>query len=196
MKPIYRTIQTCIILVTLACPATAGADSDVYVHIDEQGAYHFTDTPTSSEYIQAPTFSAPGVDPKTAGKYEDIIRKSSKKSGIRPELIKAVIRVESGFNPKAVSDRGARGLMQLMPVHTREYNIESPFNPSENIAAGTLYLGRLLERYNGNLNLSLAAYNAGPATVDHYQGIPPYRETRQYVQKVLLYYRHYRNADK
>ena len=84
--------------------------------------------------------------------------------------------------------------MQMMPVHLGNSGLENPFDPAQNITAGTRYLSRLLERYDGNLNLCLAAYNAGPAAVEHYGGIPPYTETRQYVQKVLLYYRHYRKG--
>ncbi len=186
----------CALVVLGLCqwPGTGPACAEIYVHIDDQGVYHFTDTPTSSEYIRAPTFSKTRPGPVSDGRYEKIIRDISANSGVRPELVKAVIRVESGFNTKAVSEKGARGLMQLMPANLQRYRIDDPFDPRQNIAAGTRYLGRLLKRYNGNLNMSLAAYNAGPSAVDHYQGVPPYTETRQYVQKVLLYYRHYRNA--
>lgn len=174
--------------------AAASAGDDLYVHIDDQGVYHFTDAPTSSKYVKARTFSD-GQPPRLIqDRYTGVIRNFSQKHGLRPELVQAVIHVESGFNPKAVSKKGARGLMQVMPVHLQRLGIENPFNPRENIAAGTRYLSRLLERYDGNLTLSLAAYNAGPTAVDHYQDVPPYLETRQYVQKVLLYYRHYRKS--
>lgn len=196
MKLFDKTIRSIIFIGLLILPALAAADSEVYVRIDKHGVYHFTDTPNYSQHVRAPMISNPGSEPEAGEKYENIIRKISKKSGLRPELIKAVIRVESGFNPRAVSPKGASGLMQLMPVQTKRYKIQNPFDPKENIKAGSLYLGRLLERYNGNLNLSLAAYNAGPSAVDQYRGIPPYRETRQYVQKVLVYYRHYRNTSR
>ncbi len=194
MKTAYNTIKIVAIAAVLACLMPAATNADLYVRIDEHGAYHFTDTPMSSEYVKAHVFSRPGQVPEPAGEYEAIIREVSENSGLRPELVKAVILVESGFNPGAVSAKGARGLMQLMPVQFRSYNIDDPFDPRQNITAGTRYLEKLLKRYNGNLNLSLAAYNAGPAAVDHYRGVPPYRETRQYVQKVLLYYRHYRET--
>ncbi|MFP4650657.1 MAG: lytic transglycosylase domain-containing protein [Desulfobacterales bacterium] len=176
----------------LIIPAGANGDDETYVRIDEQGAYHFTDAPSSGEYVRDPGPSGPGSEPKAAGRYEDIIRDISRKTGVRPELVKAVIRVESAFNPAAVSPKGARGLMQLMPVQSRAYDIRDPFDPEENISAGTRHLEKLIRRYDGNLNLSLAAYNAGARAVDHYNGIPPYMETRQYVQKVLLHYKKYR----
>ncbi|MFP3999795.1 MAG: lytic transglycosylase domain-containing protein, partial [Desulfobacterales bacterium] len=185
-----------IAIICIVYPSTAGADSDLYVHIDEQGAYHYTDTPTSSKYIKMPTPSSFRPDPENEGRYKDIIHDLSQASGVRPELLKAVIRVESGFNHKAVSAKGARGLMQVMPLHSRAYDIDDPFDPRQNITAGAMYLGKLIKRYKGNLNLALAAYNAGPAAVDHYEEIPPYEETRQYVQKVLLHYRNYRKTEK
>ncbi|MFO7930766.1 MAG: lytic transglycosylase domain-containing protein [Desulfosalsimonas sp.] len=180
----------------LILPAGANAGDEMYVRIDDQGAYHFTDAPSSGEYVRNPGPSTPGSEPVAAGRYEDIITDISRKTGVRPELVKAVIRVESSFNPAAVSPKGARGLMQLMPVQSRVYNISDPFDPRENISAGTRYLETLIKRYDGNLNLSLAAYNAGPQAVDHYNGIPPYSETRQYVQKVLLHYKNYRKKSK
>lgn len=193
---LYNTIRIIAIICIFVYPTTANADSDLYVHIDEQGVYHYTDTPTSSKYIRMPPPSSFRPHPEAEGRYEDIIQDLSQASGVRPELLKAVIRVESGFNHKAVSAKGARGLMQVMPLHSKTYDIDDPFDPRQNITAGAMYLGKLIKRYNGNLNLSLAAYNAGPAAVNHYGDIPPYEETRQYVQKVLLHYRNYRKADK
>lgn len=194
MVKFLKTICAGIVLSALLGPTTAAAGDELYVHIDDQGAHHFTDAPTSSKYIKARTFSG-GQPPRLIrDRYAGIIRDFSQKHGLRPELVQAVIHVESGFNPKAVSQKGARGLMQVMPLHLRELGVENPFDPGENIAAGTRYLNRLLERYDGNLNLGLAAYNAGPTAVDHYQDVPPYLETRQYVQKVLLYYRQYRES--
>lgn len=196
MKYLHNILQVCVIICVLGCPAAATGDSELYMRIDDEGAYYYTDTPTSSDYIKAPSSLGFRSGAETAERYKETIRETSENTGVRPELIKAVIRVESGFNRGAVSPRGARGLMQLMPVHAREHNIDDPFDPKENILAGTRYLAQLIKRYDGNLNLSLAAYNAGPAAVDHYQGIPPYKETRQYVQKVLLHYQKYRNKNK
>jgi soluble lytic murein transglycosylase len=170
--------------------------AEIYLHIDEQGVYHFTDSPQSADYIPAVYFHSPGKDTAIVSRYEGLIKNISKAHGVRPELVQAIIRVESGFNPKAVSLKGARGLMQLMPVHVKNYNVSNPFDPRQNITAGTKYLSLLLKRYNGDLTLSLAAYNAGPGAVDHYQGIPPYPETKKYVQKVLSSYRQYRSIQK
>lgn len=176
-------------------PAAEAPGEGIYMYIDEEGVYHFSDTPRSAEYM--PFYAMPGsVADRAAVRYEPLICDSAERYGVRPELVAAVIRAESGFDPGAVSRRGARGLMQLMPAHIREHEIEDPFDPRQNINAGTRYLGRLLRRYNGDLSLSLAAYNAGPAVVDRYRGIPPYTETRAYVKKVLSYYRRYRTLGK
>lgn len=117
--------------------------------------------------------------------YNDIIVESSRLHDVRPSLVRAVVQVESGFNPRAYSPKGAMGLMQLMPATAREFGVRNPFNPEENIRGGVAYLRQLLDRYDNNEQLALAAYNAGPGAVDkHGQSIPPYRETRDYVTKV------------
>ncbi|MFW6333717.1 MAG: lytic transglycosylase domain-containing protein [Desulfosalsimonas sp.] len=192
MKALFLKSGMFIIILLAAQPAAVHADGEIYVRVDDKGAHYYTDTPGTADYVKAPSGAASVRNHENAGRYGDIIDELSRNSGLRPELVKAVIRTESGFNPRAVSPKGARGLMQLMPVQTRADDIDDAFDPRQNIEAGTRYLGRLIERYNGNLSLSLAAYNAGPAAVDHYDGIPPYLETRRYVQKVLLYYRQYR----
>jgi len=117
-----------------------------------------------------------------------IVLAASKESSVDPELLWAVIAVESNFDHRAVSPVGARGLMQLMPHTARELNIVDPFNPRENVHGGAKYLQQMLKRFKGNYRLALAAYNAGPANVRKYQGIPPYRETQNYVSKVLKAY--------
>ena len=117
--------------------------------------------------------------------YDDIIVEHSKRHAIRPSLVRAVIQVESGFNASARSPKGAMGLMQLMPATAREFGVRNAYNPEENVGAGVKYLRQLLDRYDGNEKLALAAYNAGPGAVDKYgETVPPYQETRQYVQKI------------
>jgi soluble lytic murein transglycosylase-like protein len=117
--------------------------------------------------------------------YDDLIEEHARLNGVRTELVRAVIQVESGFNPAAHSPKGAMGLMQLMPATARELGVANPYNAAENIRGGVAYLRQLLDRYQDNEELALAAYNAGPAAVDkHGENVPPYRETRDYVSRI------------
>jgi soluble lytic murein transglycosylase-like protein len=117
--------------------------------------------------------------------YDDLIAEHARLNGVRSDLVRAVVQVESAFNPYAKSAKGAMGLMQLMPATARQYRVSDPYNPIENVRAGVAYLRELLDRYQNNEELALAAYNAGPAAVDkHGQNVPPYRETRNYVAQV------------
>ena len=118
-----------------------------------------------------------------------LIRQYARHQGLSPRLVQSVVQVESGYNPRALSSKGAQGLMQLMPGTARELGVGDAFDPEENIRGGTRYLRQQLDRFDGDLTLALAAYNAGPTAVSRYGGIPPYRETQRYVQKVLSLYR-------
>lgn len=124
------------------------------------------------------------VTPTVAGRFDDIIQRHAATSGISPDLIKAVIQVESGFNPAAVSPKGAQGLMQLMPATARQLGVADPFHPEQNIRGGVAYLKQLLGQFGQDIRLALAAYNAGPGSVDRYHDVPPYRETQDYVKKI------------
>jgi len=128
--------------------------------------------------------------------YDSIIARAAKKHSVDPALIKAVIKAESNFNPADTSRKGACGLMQLMPQTARLLGVKSIYSPEENILAGTRYLKDMLYTFNGNTEKALAAYNAGPTAVARHKSVPPYRETRAYVENVNRYYRKYRNARK
>lgn len=116
--------------------------------------------------------------------YDHLIDEAARRYRIDPDLVRAVIRVESAFDPLAVSAAGAQGLMQLMPALAEELGVQDAFDPRENIMAGTRYLSYLLDVHKGNIPLALASYNAGPATVDRYNGVPPFEETRRYVKAI------------
>ena len=169
--------------------------ADIYMYIDSQGVLHFTNTPTSSNY-KLYVKERPAVRPVTRSdkQYDPLIKAASKKHGIAFPLIKALIKVESDFNPRAVSRSGALGLMQIMPENVDAFNITDPFDPLDNIMGGTWYLGQLLRRFNGQLPLALAAYNAGPTAVEQYRRVPPFKETQDYVQRVMQYYYTYKKS--
>lgn len=168
--------------------------ADIYKYEDEQGVIHFTDTPTHSGfklYLRTGFFNVKDYKDYFK-KYDHIIFKYSKEFGVEYPLIKAVIRAESGYNPKAVSPKGAMGLMQLMPETASLFECENPFDPESNIRTGIKYLSYLLNYFKGNMDLALAAYNAGPKNVIKYNySIPPFNETRTYVRKVKEFYRFY-----
>ena len=170
--------------------------ADIYMYIDDNGVMHFTNTPTSNQHeYKVYIKERPRVSSKfyTTDKYDKLISNASREFDVDSRLLKAMIKAESDFDPRAISRKGAMGLMQIMPENFEMLNLENPFDPWQNIRAGAQYFKKLYERFNGKLALSLAAYNAGPTAVDHYKNIPPYQETEEYVRRVLSYYRTFRN---
>jgi soluble lytic murein transglycosylase-like protein len=125
----------------------------------------------------------------------DSIRSAAVDNGVDPGLVTAVIAAESNFDPRALSPKGAQGLMQLMPATADDLGVRDVWNPDDNIRGGTAHLARLLGKYDDDASLALAAYNAGEGTVDRHGGVPPFRETQQYVSRVLGYYRSYRESN-
>lgn len=184
----------------LAGPAAA----DIYSFRDERGVIHFTNTPDDSRYrlvrreagSSAPTSPAAAAarvfmpSEESIRRYSPIIDTASRTHGVDAALVHAVISAESGYNPGAISKAGARGLMQLMPDTARRYGVHNIMDPIENISAGVRYLRDLIAMFNGNLELAIAAYNAGENAVIRYGNkVPPYAETVQYVPRVLGFYR-------
>ncbi len=174
------------------------ASSDIFKYIDENGVTCYTDAPLGKKNQKILTEKNNKVVPNKKkiekslavnADYSSYVQKSARKYEIEPELIHAVIRTESNGNYRAVSKKGAMGLMQLMPSTANDMNVSNPFNPEENIEGGTRYLRYLIEKFNGNLTLAIAAYNSGPTTVERYGNVPPITETRQYVNRVLALYK-------
>jgi soluble lytic murein transglycosylase-like protein len=183
----------------LADPMSVNAD--IYMHIDKDGVMHFTNTPVESENtsVRYCFYRKEETQEKKQYRYVDIIDpyiiEAANHHDVSFPLIKAIIKVESDFNPKAISEKGAMGLMQIMPFNFKQLSIRDPFDPWENIMGGVRYFKNMLNKFNGDLPLSLAAYNAGPNAVDKYGCIPPYPETINYVEKVLKYYAFYKKNE-
>lgn len=187
--------QVCLLML-VGTPAHA----DIYRYEDEEGIVHFTDAPTDRRFkifmrelkkdkqLRTKLKFASSVNP---AEYDQIIASCATKYGVNPCLIKAVIHAESGYNPNAVSPKGASGLMQLMPATARSLKVSNSFDPKDNVEGGVKYLRFLLDTFRGDVSLAVAAYNAGLNKVAKYGGIPPYNETRTYVNRVLSYMQTY-----
>jgi soluble lytic murein transglycosylase-like protein len=172
--------------------AFSSVHADIFMYIDESGVMHFTNAPTSNEYeykVYIKEKTAVSGNFHSTNKYDHFITDAAEQTGVDSRLLKAMIKAESDFDPRAVSHKGAMGLMQIMPENFKMLDLQNPFDPWQNIKAGAQYFQKLYKRFNGKLALSLAAYNAGPTVVDRYKRIPPYQETEEYVRRVLRYYR-------
>ena len=176
--------------VVWALPAVASAR--IYTFVDENGITHFSNVPNDDRYTVIVTTEERRERrriPRNFG-YDGLISLTARQHKVPPALVKAVIAAESAFNARAVSRKGAQGLMQLMPTTAAALGVQNPLRADDNVQGGVRYLRAMLDRY-GNMGHALAAYNAGPTAVDRYRGIPPYQETRDYVRRVLTYYRYY-----
>jgi soluble lytic murein transglycosylase-like protein len=178
--------------------ASSRASAGFYVYKDSRGSLHFSNAPAAPGFRPyTPPASSRGSalryrpDPTRRRKFDPLIREAAARYRVDRALVKAVIRAESDFVPYARSPKGALGLMQLMPATARRYNAWRLYDPIENIDAGVRHLRILLDRYEGNVRLALAAYNAGDDAVSRYGGIPPYPETIDYLERVLRYHAQY-----
>lgn len=203
--------HSCGLVVWMAlcsAPLLAMSMSDMYTYTDERGVIHITNAPNDSRYVPMQQAEHPSKKTSVRGRYNHSsasirsapvrhysarydrhIQQAAQTYQLDADLVHAVIATESGYNARARSPKGAMGLMQLMPETARRYGVKRPYDPIQNIRGGTHYLRDLLHRYDNNLELALAAYNAGEGAVDRYGNtIPPYRETQDYVPRVIDYY--------
>jgi soluble lytic murein transglycosylase-like protein len=181
------------LLVAVCLGVASPAAAQIYTWHDAQGTLVLSDRPR--EAGQVPTYAVYGgskairattplkISPKSI-QYDRSIQDHATRNGLSPDLVRAVIQVESAFNPNALSPKGAMGLMQLMPATAAEYGVRDAFHPEQNIGAGVAYLKRLLNRYDNKIELALAAYNAGMGNVEKYGKVPPFKETQSYVKRI------------
>lgn len=192
---VFRSLLIATVVLCTASPAAA----QIYSWRDAEGRLVLSDRPLADKGKQqsVTTYAVHGantvrattplrISSSKSAPYESSITEYSRRLGVAEDLVRAVIQVESAFNPRAVSDKGAMGLMQLMPATARELGVTDPFNPDENIRGGVTYLKQLLNRYDQKVELALAAYNAGMGNVDKHGGtVPPFKETQNYVRKII-----------
>lgn len=175
--------------------AAIPAEAQIYTWRDAAGTLVLSNKPRTTAAGEVTTYAVHGAagvrtttKPQLSARqrqFDYLIEQYARTHGVSPDLVRAVIQAESNFNPRAVSSKGAMGLMQLMPATARQLGVSDPFHPAENIRGGVTYLSRLLTKYDGNVELALAAYNAGAGNVERYgNAVPPFRETRDYVRKI------------
>jgi soluble lytic murein transglycosylase-like protein len=187
---------TVLTLVALTSPALADS---TYRFEDQDGVVHYTNVPSdprysfvrkdpASEAPRPPASEAAGGAPRGLRVFAELIRTTAERHGVDTRLVEAIVQVESAGNPSAVSPKGARGLMQLMPERAQELGVRNSFDPQQNVDGGVRHMRDLLQRFGGDVTLALAAYNAGEAAVRAHRGVPPYTETREYVRRVRALY--------
>lgn len=194
-------LRISLTVIAFCGPLACLADTGIYAFVDDKGGIYLSNVPDDKRYqvLIAPVVSASektreaSVSPDNRQRYGAVIEQTAGRFGIDAALLHAVISVESGYNPNAISRRGAGGLMQLMPETAKRYGVANVFDPADNVRGGAQYLSELLKMFQNDLQLALAAYNAGEAAVLKYgKRIPPYRETATYVPRVVDFYHKYR----
>ncbi len=197
--PRARVFALVLGVAALLAPLAAFAGGPLYRYVDQRGVVHFTNVQWDGRYTRLKELPRLVFDRSRRGAfrpvanprlYDPLVERVGRQAGVPPALVKAVIHAESAFDARAVSHKGAMGLMQLMPSTAHSLGVSQPFAAEQNVAGGTRYLRTLREQF-GSWTMALAAYNAGPQAVSRFGGIPPYRETQAYVRRVLTYYRQY-----
>lgn len=189
---------------SLATGVTQGQGEKVYHYISADGGLVFSDSAPQQGHYQVLLFDCYACKPQSninwnatplfTSQYQQQIAMAARVSRLEPALIRAVIHAESAFKSAAISKTGAQGLMQLMPATANELGVKDPFHPEQNILAGSRYLAQLLKRFNGDIALACAAYNAGASRVEQYKGVPPFPETQAYVERVQILLKRYRSS--
>lgn len=174
----------CLALAGICAVSWAVAGDAIYYRRDADGTLVLTNVPDSSDLRVLPGH-APSSGRRRGDSFQEVIRRTALQHGLHPELVSAVVAVESNYDPYALSPKGAQGLMQLMPATARRFGVADPFDPADNVRGGVRYLRHLLDLFEGDKRLALAAYNAGENAVLARGGVPPFRETRNYVRQVL-----------
>ena len=202
----YRTGQLIAFLIFACLFGGQSVYAEMYKFTDKDGIVHYTNVrPSGQKNVKTFSFPCYASDPTcnqldweniplNRQAYDDEIRAAAEVFTVDDSLIRAIIHAESAYHPDALSPKGAQGLMQLMPATQKELQVVDVFDPLSNIEGGTLYLSQLLNQFDQSVELTAAAYNAGPGAVREYGGIPPYKETREYVRRVKILYRRYRSA--
>jgi len=194
----YKSILSIFIIYAFGLMVPFTSHADIYKYVDPEGVIHLTNVPTENNIPYVLVMREKRVIIQLRGDvsgYDDLITRASDKYRIDSALVKAIIKAESNFNHRAVSPVGARGLMQLMPATAANFQVQDSFHPENNIDGGVRYLRYLMNLFNGNLPLVLAAYNAGENAILRYNNrIPPYPETQTYVKRVMSYFKKYSNV--
>ena len=204
---LHKAVQLAAFLIFVSLTGLSTVFADMYKFTDKDGIVHYTNVrPSGQKNVKTFSFPCYASDikcnqldweniPLNRSAFDVEIQAAAEVFAVDDALIRAIIHAESAYHPEALSPKGAQGLMQLMPATQKELQVVDVFDPISNIEGGTLYLSRLLDQFNQNVEFAAAAYNAGPGAVREYGGVPPYRETQEYVRRVKILYRRYRSAE-